>query len=91
VVALALAGALSLAIGGLVWLAYRAVAEWQRSAELLVAHRRREVLALLSVALNRDMKGAHNSILAPLNEQTLDIDRPYNLADMFAGAFARFP
>jgi signal transduction histidine kinase len=90
-VAIVLATALSLAIGGLVWLAYRGVVEWRRGAELLVENRRREVLALLAVALNRDMKGAHNSVLAPLNEQTLDLERPYNLADTFAGAFARFP
>lgn len=91
VVALVMAAALSVAIGGLVWLAYRGVVEWRRGAELLVENRRREVLALLAVALNRDMKGAHNSVLAPLNEKTLDLARPYNLADTFAGAFARFP
>jgi hypothetical protein len=91
VVALVLAAALAVAIGGLVWLAYRGVVEWRRGAELVVENRRREVLALLAVALNRDMKGAHNSVLAPLNEQTLDLERPYNLADTFAGAFARFP
>jgi signal transduction histidine kinase len=91
IVALVLAGALAAAIVSLVWLARRAVVEWERSAELLVEYRRREVLALLAVALNRDMKGAHNSVLAPLNEQALDLERPYNLADRFAGAFARFP
>ena len=89
--ALILAASLAVAVGALVWLAYRAVGEWQRSAALLVEHRRSEVLALLSVAINRDMKGAHNSVLAPINGQALDLDRPYNLADRFAGAFARFP
>ena len=89
--ALILAASLAVAVGALVWLAYRAVGEWQRSATLLVEHRRSEVLALLAVAINRDMKGAHNSVLAPINGQALDLDRPYNLADRFAGAFARFP
>lgn len=91
VVALTLAGALSVAIAGLAWLAYRAAAEWQRGAQLLVDQRRGEVLALLAVALNRDMKGAHNSVLAPINEQLIELERPYNLADAFAGGFARFP
>lgn len=88
---LALAGALSLAIAGLVWLSHGALTEWRRSTTLLVEHRSQEMLALLAVALNRDMRGAQSSILALINEHALDIDAPYDFADTFARAFARFP
>ena len=86
-----LAGSLSVAVTSLVWLAYRAVGEWQRSAVLLVEQRSEEALTLLTVALSRDMKGAHNSVLASFDESALNLDRPYDLADLFAEAFARFP
>ena len=86
-----LAGILSIAVTSLVWLAYRAVGEWQRSAALLVEQRSEEALTLLTVALSRDMKAAHNSVLASFDESTLTLDRPYDLADLFAEAFARFP
>lgn len=86
-----LAGSLSVAVMSLVWLAYRAVGEWQRSAVQLVEQRSEEALTLLTVALSRDMKGVHNSVLASFDESALNLDRPYDLADLFAEALARFP
>lgn len=86
-----LAGSLSIAVFSLVWLAYRAVSEWRRSTVLLVDQRSEEALTLLIVALSRDMKGVHDSVLASFNEGALTLDRPYDLEDLFAQAFARFP
>jgi signal transduction histidine kinase len=86
-----LAAGLSVAVFSLVWLAYRAVSEWRRSTILLVDQRSEEALTLLTVALSRDMKGVHDSVLASFNENALDIDRPFELEDLFGQAFARFP
>ena len=83
------AGLILVAIAAQVLLAYRAVAEWRNSTALLVDQRAEEVLTLLVVAINRDMKGVHTSVLAPLNERDLDLERPYDLADKFARAFAQ--
>jgi two-component system phosphate regulon sensor histidine kinase PhoR len=85
------AGILSAGVSSLVWIAYRAVGEWQRSTTLLVDQRSEEALTLLTVALNRDMKGVHHSVLASFNEGALTFDRRYELEDTFAQAFARFP
>lgn len=75
----------------LVWLGYRATAEWQRSDAQVVARRASETLALVSAALNRDMKGMHASTLASIRLSQLLHDAPYDLADEFGAAFARFP
>lgn len=75
----------------LVWLGYLATAEWQRSNGQVVTRRASETLALVSAALNRDMKGAHASILTSIHLSQLLLDAPYDLADEFGQAFARFP
>ncbi len=82
---------LGLATTALVGLGYRATREWQRTARLSSEQRASEVLTLLATALDRDMKGAQVSVLVPLNQQTLVLDPPYDLAERFARAFARFP
>jgi signal transduction histidine kinase len=87
----ALAAILAVALSSLVWLAFRSVAEWQRSTIQLVNQRSEEALTLLSVALSRDMRGVHDSVLAPFNEGALDLGRRYELENLFAQAFARFP
>jgi signal transduction histidine kinase len=87
----AIGSALSIAVLLLAFIAYRAVGEWERSTLLLVDQRSEEALTLLTVALNRDMKGVHHSVLAPFNEARLDFERRYELEDLFARAFARFP
>ena len=73
------------------WISYRAVREWERSTRLSLERRADEVLALLAVALNRDMKGAQLSVLVPINGQNFLVDQPYDLSDLVARAFARFP
>jgi signal transduction histidine kinase len=75
----------------LVWFGYRASAEWQRSSELVAVRRADETLILLAAALNKDMKGVQVSVIAPINEENLALDSPYDFADRFERAFARFP
>jgi signal transduction histidine kinase len=86
-----LAGSLCAAVASLVWFAYRATQEWRRSTALLVEQRSEQALTLLTVALSRDMKGVHDSVLAPFSESALDLDRAFELGDLFAQSFARFP
>lgn len=81
----------SIAVLSLGWLATRAVSEWQHSTVLLVDQRSEEALTLLTVALNRDMKGVHHSVLASFTEIALNFDQRYELEGLFAEAFARFP
>jgi signal transduction histidine kinase len=90
VIVVTLGVCLVLAMGAMLWLGYRATREWQRSTLLSVERRGNEVLVLLSAALDYDMKGAQ-SILLSINETSLVLDPPYDLADRFASAFARFP
>ncbi|HWW85323.1 MAG TPA: HAMP domain-containing sensor histidine kinase [Vicinamibacterales bacterium] len=73
------------------FLGYRATREWDRSTRESVQSRGNEVLALLSVALERDMKGGQTSALLPFNQRALEGSSLYDLADRFAGLFARFP
>jgi signal transduction histidine kinase len=82
---------LTVAVVSQVWLAYRAIGEWRRSTALLVDQRSEEALTLLTVALSRDMKGVHDSVLASFNESALNLDRSFELENLFAQALARFP
>jgi signal transduction histidine kinase len=86
-----LAASLCAAVASLVWFAYRATQEWRRSTALLVQQRSEQALTLLTVALSRDMKGVHDSVLASFSEISLDLDRSFELEDLFAQTFARFP
>jgi two-component system phosphate regulon sensor histidine kinase PhoR len=81
---------LVLITGAILWLGFRATREWQRSTLVSVERRGNEVLVLLSAALDYDMKGAQTFLLS-INEPMLNLDPPYDLADRFARAFARFP
>jgi signal transduction histidine kinase len=73
------------------WLGYRATVEWDRSTEQLVQSRGREILALLSAAIDQDMKGGQIDLLLPINGLILKESSLYDLADRFAGGLARFP
>lgn len=81
---------LVLGMGAMLWLGYRATREWQRSTATSVERRGNAVLVLLSAALDYDMKGSQ-SVLLSINERNLNLTAPYDLANRFAGAFARFP
>jgi signal transduction histidine kinase len=81
---------LALATGLTFWLALRATRAWQESTREAAETRANEVAALLTVALERDMKGGQVSVLVPFNEALVN-SPPYELADRFARGFARFP
>jgi signal transduction histidine kinase len=89
--ALLLAVALAVATGLTFWLALRATREWQRSTIQAAETRGNEVVTLLGVALERDMKGGQISVLLKMSDQELTRIAPYELADRFARGFARFP
>jgi signal transduction histidine kinase len=88
--ALLLAAGLTLATALTFWFGWRAIRQWQRSAVAAADTRGNEVVTLLAVAFERDMKGAQSSVLLPLNDQVATMT-PYDLADHFARGFARFP
>ena len=75
----------------LAWFGYHATDQWQRGAALLADHRAREAADLLTRALTRDMAGVQTSILnsPELNGQAFD--PPYEVNDLVALAFARYP
>jgi signal transduction histidine kinase len=89
--ALTLAVGLALATVMMSWLGYRSTREWQRSTVESAETRGNEVLAFLTVALERDMKGGQITVLLPFNQALLNTSTVYDLADRFAGGFARFP
>ena len=89
--ALGLAVGLALVTVVMSWLGYRSTREWQRSTVESAETRGNEVLAFLTVALERDMKGGQITVLLPFNQALLDTSTVYDLADRFAGGFARFP
>jgi signal transduction histidine kinase len=88
--ALLLAAVLTAATGFTFWLGLRATREWERSTVQAAETRANEVVTLLAVALERDMKGGQVSVLVPFNEAVIQ-SAPYDLADRFARGFARFP
>jgi signal transduction histidine kinase len=87
----AFATGLSLATATLVLLAWTANADMRRSSALLLERRASEVLATASSALNRDMKGAWLSALAPMDAADIREDPPYDLLQLTSRAFAHFP
>ena len=75
----------------LAWFGYRATDQWQRSATLLADHRAREAADLLTRALTRDMAGVQSSILNSPELNSQAFDSPYEVNDLVALAFARYP
>ena len=88
---LAFAAGLCVATAALVWLGYVATREWRRGTDLLLERRSAEALALVSAALNRDMKGAWTTVLVPMSQVTVLEEPPYDAEQIVARAFARFP
>ena len=70
---------------------YIATREWRSGTNLLLERRANEALALVRAALSADMKGAWITTLVPFNTSMLDDDPPYNMLQVTARAFARFP
>ena len=86
-----LVGSLAIATVMLLAVGYGAIDGWRRSGALLTERRANEKATLLSVALDRDMKGVQTSVLSQIASKRLAFETPYDLADLFATAFARFP
>ena len=85
------AAGLAVATGLTFWFGLRATREWERSTIEAADTRGNEVVTLLGVALERDMKGGQVSVLLKMSEQDVTPIAPYELADRFARGFARFP
>jgi signal transduction histidine kinase len=78
-------------IAALGWFGYRAADEWQRSSALLVDRRADEVANTLTTALTRDMRAVQTSVLDGREWSTTSSTPPYDVIDVVAGAFARYP
>lgn len=78
-------------IAALAWFGYRAAQEWQRSSALLVERRTVEVANTLATALTRDMRSVQTSVLDAREWETTFMKSPYDVIDLVAGAFARYP
>jgi signal transduction histidine kinase len=89
--ALALAGCLVLATGLMFWSGYRATQEWRRSSIASVQSRGNELLGLLTLALERDMRGGLTTVLSPFHVPLLNASSRSDLAQIFGSAFVRFP
>src|SRR5262249_21834665 len=87
----AFTAALCLATIALVSVGYVAIREWQQGVNLLLERRQAEALALVMAALARDMTGASTSLIVPATEFALREDPPFELQQLAARAFARFP
>src|SRR4029079_2265312 len=87
----ALAVGLCAATTALVGFGYIATRGWVQSTTSVVEGRASEALALVGVALNRDMKGAWTTVLVPTGLSTIQEDPPYTMRQSVARAFATFP
>jgi signal transduction histidine kinase len=87
----ALAVGLCVATTALVGFGYIATRGWVQSTTSVVEGRASEALALVGVALNRDMKGAWTTVLVPTGLSTIQEEPPYTMRQSVARAFATFP
>jgi signal transduction histidine kinase len=86
-----LAFALSVSMAVLGLFAYRAIREWQSSATLVAERRAQEAADLLANALRRDMRAVQASILSSQDWDELTVAPPYDVVQLVAIAFARYP
>jgi signal transduction histidine kinase len=77
-------------IAALAAFGYRASQEWQHSSALLVERRTVEVANTLATALTRDMRAVQTTILDGREWEVFE-ESPYDVIDLVAGAFARYP
>jgi signal transduction histidine kinase len=80
-----------LSVALLSWFGYRAVRESQRSARLLLERRTSDAADLLVMALSRDMRGVHDSLLLSSQWNESMLEAPYDISSLVASAFARYP
>ena len=75
----------------LAWFGNRAIQEWRRTSVQLAQRRSSEAVDLLQGALGRDMSGVQQFVLTVPQWQQFASDRPHELNDVVASAFARYP
>jgi signal transduction histidine kinase len=71
--------------------AHTAVSEWRSSSILLANRRASEAAGLMLTALTRDMQGAQQMVLLAPDLQQFLIDPDYDIVNLSASAFARYP
>ena len=86
-----LAGAVLLLIATLAWFGYRAVIGWRASAAIVAERRADELATLLVSAITRDMRSVQTVVLPSVQADQFLLDPPYDVSDVAAGAFARYP
>ena len=86
-----LAAGMCVSISVLSWFGYRAIREWQRSSMLLVERRTDEAADLLVTALTHDMRAVQKSVLPSADWDVFMLTPPYDVSNVAAGAFARYP
>lgn len=86
-----LAVGMCVSISVLTWFGYRGIREWQRSSALLVERRANEAADLLVKALTRDMHAVQRSVLSSPDWNAFMLDPPYDVSNVVASAFARYP
>jgi signal transduction histidine kinase len=86
-----MAAGVCLSVALLSWFGYRAIRESQQSARLLLERRTSDAADLLVMALSRDMRGVEASVLASSQWTDVMLDPPYDIGNLVASAFARYP
>jgi signal transduction histidine kinase len=86
-----MAAGVCVSVALLTWFGYHAIREWQRSSALLVERRADAAADLLVTALTRDMHAVQKSVLASPDWDAFLLDPPYDVGNVVASAFARYP
>jgi signal transduction histidine kinase len=86
-----MAAGVCVSVALLTWFGYHAIREWQRSSALLVERRADAAADLLVSALTRDMHAVQKSVLASPDWDAFMLDPPYDVGNIVASAFARYP
>ena len=90
-ISLWLAALIGCGIALLAWFGYRATDEWQRSSALLVDRRADDIADMLTTALGRDMRAVQASVLDGREWTATFVTAPYEVIDVVASAYARYP
>src|SRR5438132_1846546 len=86
-----LATGVCISVGLLSWCGYHAILEWRRSSLLVAERRASEAADLLLEALTHDMHGVQQSVLTSPQWSDFAADRPYEISNVVASTFARYP
>ena len=74
----------------IIWFGYRAVVEWRNSSALLAERQASKAADLMLEAFTRDMSGVQHTVLTSPQLMQFAFERPHDIADVIASAFARF-